>query len=493
MKQRSSILVALLLASLILCTFGQLSDGGLRGATAASDSKLRTFFCFESGIWMETRDVSLELQPIRRHPDNPVIRRGEGDALDSHRVHVSSILPEGNRLRAWYGAIPAPQPGKSIDLHEDLNVGYAESEDGVHWTKPKLNLVRPGTNLIIEKAFYLTVMPEPDGKPGFRGAVGFFRPDVGRGGESGATFEFVRSADGYHWDFQKKPSTTVRHFESYGMFHRNGRWWLLGQGVPPYFDRPPGVARRVMYGFHTGGEKEMELYPRPLMSYPASPYFDDAAQQTHVGAGIWDRDRILLGISGHFWPGGFSATASYSIGLIYSYDGIGWTEPFAQTPILMPGTRGSWDAGWLMQVQRPVSKGDETYLYYVGGDRGNEWAAKSAVGLGILRRDGFAAYKPSGEKPELITVPIERLPGETDLYVNVKGSVTVQVLDRYLRPISEPVTTSADGVRTKVLDLQALRLPDKFRLSIKLAAGAQFFTFSLGPNESYLPSLREWR
>ena len=195
MRQSSTGLGALLLGSLLLRILGQPSVEGLSAAPAA-DRGIRTYFSFETGIWMETRAVSLELQPIRRYPSNPVIARGEGDAPDSFRIHYSTILPEGNRLRAWYGAMPSPRPGKARDLHEDLNVAYAESRDGIHWNKPNLDLVRTGTNLIIRNAFYLTALPEPDDRHGYRGAVAFFRPDVGRGGEPGATFEFVRSDDG---------------------------------------------------------------------------------------------------------------------------------------------------------------------------------------------------------------------------------------------------------------------------------------------------------
>jgi hypothetical protein len=140
-----------------------------------------------------------------------------------------------------------------------------------------------------------------------------------------------------------------------------------------------------------------------------------------------------------------------------------------------------------------VSRGDQTYLYYVGGDGGNEWSARSAIGLGILRRDGFAAYKASGANAQLITVPLDRLPGETALYLNSRGRVTVQVLDRYLRPISEAVSISVDGIQTKALDLGVLDLPEKFQLSFKLAPDAELFTFSLGPDEDRLPPVGEWK
>ena len=92
---------------------------------------LRTFFLFESEVWLETRGVRLALQPLSRHPANPVIPRGEQGAPDSHRVGITTVLPQGDRLRTWYGAMRTPTKGRSYDLHNDIAIGYAESRDGV--------------------------------------------------------------------------------------------------------------------------------------------------------------------------------------------------------------------------------------------------------------------------------------------------------------------------------------------------------------------------
>src|SRR3989442_11098457 len=101
-------------------------------------SGLRTFFAFERELWMETPGAVLKLQPLRRYPGNPVIPRGKEGAHDSHRVSYTSVLPEGNKLRAWYQAMPAG--GK----RPDDATAYAQSEDGIQWVNPSLDLVEPG-------------------------------------------------------------------------------------------------------------------------------------------------------------------------------------------------------------------------------------------------------------------------------------------------------------------------------------------------------------
>ena len=469
--------------------------GGLELAATPKQegrSPLRTFFVFESEVWLETRGAKLVLQPLSRHPANPVIPRGEQGAPDSHRVGITTVLPEGDRLRAWYGAMRTPTKGRSYDLHDDIAIGYAESRDGVAWEKPRLNLIPGEENLLIHGAFYMTVHPDPE--HGYRAAIIFYRPDVGTpGAEAGATLGMSTSRDGLHWSFEQDPAISIRHFESYGLFHRDGHWWVLGQGVPPFFPPPAGSSRRVMYGFHSEDGEGLELYPRPLFQYEGDTRFPDGSMQTHVGAGIWDRGRVLLGFSGHFWPGGFSATASYSIGLLYSYDGIKWAEPFPKTPIFFPSARGNWDGGWVFQVQRPVSRGDTTYFYYVGADRGNEWAARSALGLATLGRDRFAAYLP-GEESEanLITVPIRLQGQESVLYLNAKGPLKVQLLDTYLRPLSEGVGMEGDKLRVAIMDLRDRDLAQTFRLSFTLSPGSELYTFALGPPESKLPPLSAW-
>ena len=450
-------------------------------------SLLRTFFSFEREIWAETRDAKLELQPLDRSHENPVVPRGEEGAPDSHRISFTQIMPEGGRLRAWYGAMST---GEQWLEH---NVGYAESDDGVHWHKPSLDLVAPGTNLVMRGAMHLNVLlDETGGGPRYGGTYGMFRPDAAQ--KTGTTFDVATSEDGLQWQHNHTPQTEIRHFETFGSFRQGDRWWILGQGVSPYFTLPDGREHgRVMYGFHSEDWEDWELYPRALFAYEADPFFPRAGLQNHVGAGVWDRGRVLLGFHGQFWPAGFSTVVRSTFGLIYSHDGITWREPFARTPLLMPGTDDAWDRGMLFQTQRPVSRGDRTFVYYTGGDSGNVWETKTAVGLATLRRDGFAAYSAAAESAELITEPIALEPDESWLYVNSEGDLTVQVLDRLLQPISSETLVTERGVRTAVTELSKLPIADPIRLRFRLAPQTKLYTFSFGPAAADLPLLDTWQ
>lgn len=470
---------------LLLTAVAPIRSNGAVPAAAGSGA-LRTFFALERGIWEESTGVELRPTELKRHPDNPVMRRGEGEAPDSHRITYTSILPEGKRLRAWYGAM---QSGSSATM----NIAYAESEDGIHWTKPSLDVVKPGTNLIVKGAHYMTVAKNPGGAPGYQAMIAFIQRDARSGGGSGSTFALASSDDGLRWNFTGKSGTTLSHFESYGLFHRNDRWWVLGQGVAPYLHAPHGgLPHRVMYGLHSADGVKFELYPRPLFYYPANARFPDAALQHHLGAAIWDRSRVMLGFSGQLWPASFSSKVAFSLGLMYSYEGFDWTEPFPQATLLAPSEADGWDDGWLLQVQRPVSRGDTTYFYYVGGDGGNEWSAKSALGLATLRRDGFASLRSSDGAARLITKPLRRAAGETHLYLNARGRVDVRIVDEFLHPISSPIVIEGDNVRRLVVDLAKLTISGNFRVSMALAKDSEVFTFSLGPAPALLPSLDQW-
>ena len=447
---------------------------------------LRTFFSFEPDIWAEAAGVELELQPLERHPDNPVIPRGEEGTPDSHRVSFVDIVPEGGRLRAWYSAMST---GTEWVRH---NVAYAESADGLTWEKPSLDAAAPGTNFVLRGANHLNVLiDESGGGPRYRGMCAMFRPDAAQ--KTGTTFDVVTSEDGIHWDFRSQPRTHIRHFESYGLFRHDGLWWTLGQGVSPWFTFPDGREHgRVMYGFYSEDWETWELYPRPLFAYDVDPFFPKACLQNHVGAGVWNRGRILLGLQGQFWPAGFSSVVRSTFGLITSHDGVTWAESFSRRPLLMPGQEDAWDRGMLLQAQRPVSRGDRTYVYYVGGDSGNVWETKTAVGLATIRRDGFAAYTSVENEGTLVTAPLAIEPQDAFVYVNGAGGVSIQPLDRLFRPLSAETTPAPDGVRGPVVDLRQAHGKGPIRLHFRLERGAKLYTFSLGPAEADLPSLDEW-
>ena len=146
----------------------------------------------------------------------------------------------------------------------------------------------------------------------------------------------------------------------------------------------------------------------------------------------------------------------------------------------------------LFQTQRPVSQADQTFVYYTGGDSGNVWETKTAVGLATVRRDGFAAYSAMAEEAELLTAPIALEPSESWLYVNSEGDLVVQVLDRLLQPVSDEMLVTENDVRTAVAELRTLPSAGSLRLRFRLAPQTKLYTFSFGPAAADLPLLEAW-
>ncbi|HQE82019.1 MAG TPA: hypothetical protein PLM14_03400 [Candidatus Hydrogenedentes bacterium] len=60
---------------------------------------------------------------------------------EDYCVNGGTVLREGERWRMWYGAYD-----RNYKRDDDAYLCYAESPDGVHWTKPVLGLVEYGGN-----------------------------------------------------------------------------------------------------------------------------------------------------------------------------------------------------------------------------------------------------------------------------------------------------------------------------------------------------------
>ena len=137
-------------------------------------------------------------RPPRLHPE-PVLR--PDTFTDGAGVTIyGSVLSDGGRLRMWYHCMP-----QDWDYQRDMSsIAYAESEDGVTWTKPALGLVKhgPGANNLTDLGLHsATVFLEPDSPPARRyratgcGYPGLFlaHPQIKQMG-----YYTMHSADGLH-------------------------------------------------------------------------------------------------------------------------------------------------------------------------------------------------------------------------------------------------------------------------------------------------------
>lgn len=125
---------------------------------------------------------------------------------EAHGVTGCTWLREGNRWRMWYGA---SYPNAKRD--DDAFCCYAESSDGLHWTKPELGLVEyagnTSNNILFSSAQTGGMLPghifidDRDGPAQRYRAVGtrFREPEQAFSVYGGS------SADGIHWSFPSEP------------------------------------------------------------------------------------------------------------------------------------------------------------------------------------------------------------------------------------------------------------------------------------------------
>src|SRR5688500_1447786 len=93
----------------------------------------------ESSVAAHDGGVTFHLNPATKHPENPVLLPGEPHEWDSLQViWPGTVLysPRDRTFRCWYGGLDAIQTPDRAWFY-----GYAERDDGVHWTKPDLGQV----------------------------------------------------------------------------------------------------------------------------------------------------------------------------------------------------------------------------------------------------------------------------------------------------------------------------------------------------------------
>jgi predicted GH43/DUF377 family glycosyl hydrolase len=109
---------------------GEWDDGLLFGAGVVHDGT--QYHLWYSGVGAQTGTyqggyaTSPDGTVWTKHPDNPVLKPGPAGAWDDGGVDPHTVILEDGVFRMWYTA------GTAYVL---LQTGYAESTDGVHWTK----------------------------------------------------------------------------------------------------------------------------------------------------------------------------------------------------------------------------------------------------------------------------------------------------------------------------------------------------------------------
>ncbi len=376
------------------------------------------------------------------------------------------------RYQLWYQAY---QERRTEDKTLKCVVCYAESADGLTWTKPDLGLFpfyeEKRTNIVLIGAaggygdrYCNSVVVDPrDPDPARRYKMAYYDwgTEAGEGGGSGTHVAF--SPDGIHWTKHAGGIVAKTPFGGKGAqppFADEGaymeetrkdgtvaRSWRLPIGMSDaldvFWDEPRGVF--AAYG------KSWTPWPGGGLAWKHGMARMESRDFIH-----WSKPQVVLTVNDRDPPHTeFHTSPVFLLHGLYlslnqildrgagtidaefmsSRDGLRWNRDFANTWVIPRGSPKKFDAGSILTNGTPVVLENEIRFYYgayrgtaVGGIGLNRQVAgsqdyHSGVGLAVTPRDRFVAV---GINPES---PVWNQKKDKPKRTNSIGNVTLRALD----------------------------------------------------------------
>ena len=365
---------------------------------------------------------------------------------------------------------------------------YAESADGINWTKPALNVVQ-GTNIVrmgsVRDASSVWIDKQESD------ATRRYKMFEVSGGAGKWQYHYLTSSTGLSWRDNSTPSGHVADRSTvYQNPFRKVWTWSMRHNVRVNSSDPYTVRARD-YMENSDPVTGNKAAVADLSAFWFGPW---SAEQRHPrysnndgSPGIYNHDAIAYEsiMLGQFtvWQGPENDICERDgvikrnqVMLGYSRDGYSWyREDMNPFMTINDDDRSAWNNGNVQSaVGSPLIVGDKLY-FYVSGRKLVNGSEVVSTGLATLRRDGFASMSGTGT----LTTEALKFSGEY-LFVNadVRGSLAVEVLDEKGNAIAgfgkddcQPVSSDAaktmvcwkGGKSLKALQGQKIRI--KFHLS----------------------------
>jgi hypothetical protein len=354
--------------------------------------------------------------------------------------------PRTGKFRMWYNV-------KNPGAEPSVCFCYAESDDGIHWTRPNLGLVSVSgsrSNNILDAPFGhfgLSFIDEGASctEPARRYKMAYYNA---RGAGKGLHVAF--SADGFSFKpFSGNPviqdDVRTPYKDGYtniisdiidGCWDPLGKQYLLGckieaggyPGKPHWIDvgwrRTVGVT--VSKDFITWQKPWQIVLPDPANGIEEFYGFQPIVRGTlYLGLLRVLRDDLPADEGGPVEGIGWTE-------LISSRDGRHWTR-YQERFIDRNHQPGTWDHA-MAWAGSPLTVGDKDYIYFCGYSAGHKIGDRQN-GLAILRKNGFVS-RDAGANEGSLRTPLVVLNGSR-LTVNarVNGEMRARLLDSAGQPI----------------------------------------------------------
>ena len=313
------------------------------------------------------KGIRIEVETARKEP-----MLLKADQPWEARLGNLSIIQEKGRWRCWYSTtIPKRQQEFGFENQRAIETSgqamcYAESTNGIHWTKPNLGIRSfngSKSNNIVSFAHFIASVFRDDNGPSAERYKSFefgkLPPEEleGKTGNFGTYCLYgLVSPDGYNWTSLKKP--LIRHFCD---TQNVGSWDPLLKKYVGYFRDHQGgraISRAETDDFHSwphpqpilvpGPEDgpEVDLYSNGYTTYPGNPSL-----------------RLLF--AAMFYQG--SDTVDVRLALSNEGRAYSWVS---HKPIIARGASGEFDGATVYAVPNLLRRSDgKLVLAYAGSSR----------------------------------------------------------------------------------------------------------------------------
>ena len=388
-----------------------------------------------------------------------------------------------------YGSVLRDQGKFKIWYKSGMGVGYAESDDGISWRKPPLDLTLidgEGSNILFQKKgktegpenfpfmyeLFGVHRDDRDPNPEQRYKMGFLDIDWKYKGSAGDPWHkgqrrglgIAGSPDGIHWKpIDSWASEAIVDGATHWMFDTNLQKYVL-------YGRTKKVLPEVAKAWSTNSWFKNWFSGRAVARIESPDFvhwdftrpdtapvvmtadLDDKPGTEIYSMKVFRYESTYIGLVQVF-----DATPDQStlhIELATSRDGIHFTRLDRGKALIGIGGIGSWDRFNLSLANNdPIPVSDELRIYYggrlyrhgpySGPDKGPE---RGGIGFATIPRDRFAAVEASFDGGEFVTKPL--LIKGTILHLNARanfGQIVVEALDEQRKPLatSRPIQRDA--------------------------------------------------
>lgn len=393
----------------------------------------------DKAIVAESTGVELKLHPPRKTGERLLV---SDRPWENATLNWFSIARDGDKFRMWYECYDVV----GWPTADDTSFCYAESSDGIHWTKPKLGLVEyqgsKENNILFRQIGQGTARSRVHGSGVFLDPSA--PPDARYKAVSQGLFQGIgdrpywiagmTSADGLAWKRIDLPICRVfadsqysafwdarlQKYVVYGRVGGHGR--AIGRSQSDRFDQFPPLA--LVLQNEDSDAAQADLYNPACMRLPGS-------------------ENIYL-----MCPSRFDHQAdTLDIHLAVSRDGLHWTWPDRSTALVALGKSGQFDGGSLYMANGCAQVGEEIWFYFSGSRLKHEQvnldtladpANRRVYSRAVAPRDRLVSATASASGGTLVTRLLQYTGKQlqVNLVTRPGGQLRVGLLDRNGLPIA---------------------------------------------------------